>query len=195
MYKDNIEYIGHRLNDTVIRHKDGTPLRVRSVRLRVEGILVNTSYLNDDESFSTWMIGELDLSSPPLGYTSHNGVAMYVSRQPKRNDWRQGLRESNLHVANEHHVGRYDLGTYQPLVTSIVGVHKSYQTCKEMMDADGDNYYSIPFSRVFAYHRNGTIWYKGNIEVGGDVLGTPLLHDRYAWLQETLTQELEGNVL
>ena len=87
---DTAEYANSRLAETIVRIGD-VPIYVVCVRA---GMVVEYTILDsDDDSVHTCKLEELNLEPVPLGYFNTHKSAYYASRQPRRDDWRQGLRQ------------------------------------------------------------------------------------------------------
>jgi hypothetical protein len=106
---------------------------------------------------------DVDINPPKLGYSipeEEGANSFYVSRSPKRAEWRQGLRSSALCSART--MGGVMLNNNQ-IATIIVGKYPSLAECKDV---------SRSFHTIRAFHRDFAVCYKSttdryNIEYKG----------------------------
>lgn len=193
MYVNDPGYVDGRLRQTVVRLNTGAPVYVESVRAMEvgEGLMVFYKPINISSfgSMRRESIEELDLTSPPLGYTNYDGKSYFLSRYPMRRDWRQGLRRDNLASSTDGKGLRpYTFSSLLPLVIPIL---KSYPSYKETVERVEDIYTSCAFTRNFALDDRGRIWYKGREVVGKDKEGAPQLLEDFFWLEELLVEEMQ----
>jgi len=179
MYTDDQEYVTMRLQNTVVRDK------------KLE-ILVNIFHVGEGED-GLWALvckiggeevdrynlslSDLELSSPPLGNIDYNGHTYFVSRMPKRNDWRQGLRRDNLVYVQDGRLYNYNFDSLKMLNAPVYNRYKPYKKGRA-------------FSRNFSVDKEGALWYKCREIVGQDVDGVPVLSVKYEWLKEALEDAL-----
>ncbi len=185
MYSNNLRYTRLRLIDTVVRDKEaGRLVLVISIHRKERGSfeleVVGLGLDAADDSYCL-LIDELDLSSPPLGNVNTRGSSFYVSRLPKRNDWRQGLRKENLVFIHRGRMHRFE---FKSLDILRIPVYDKYPTYKESLKKGN------AFSRTFSLDTDGSLWYKGRERVGKDVDGAPILDEKHQWLKEALEDAL-----
>ena len=97
MYKEP-EYADSRLRGTIVRLGD-EPVFVDNV----DGEMICSVSTLEGLAPVRIHVDELNLMSPPLGFVNRNGKAVYISRKPMRQDWRQGVRTNSIitFVGNE----------------------------------------------------------------------------------------------
>lgn len=189
MYRDNPDYVAGRLRGTMVRYQ-GEPVIVGGCDRSIGGGLV--LYYTDLQGVrSDWTpIAQFNLVSPPLGYANTDGTAWYIARQPKRHDWRQGLRRENLCVISSSGQRGYDFGDLKPVAAAIKGEYPQYQ---EVLERVEDIYQSCAFSKNFSIDDTHKLWYKGSKLVGDIRHGAPQLSKRFRYLEEVLQEDI-GNV-
>lgn len=89
MYGNDYDYANGRLAGTIVRNGK-YPIRVHGVR--GDGICECATILRG--THKEIHLDDLDLSSPAMGFVPER--SSYLVRQPKREDWRQGLRSNNV---------------------------------------------------------------------------------------------------
>jgi len=185
MYKDDIDYTRMRLNNTVVRHNKGFLVLVKSIRFGKKGFEIVVDKLEGNlEGPLRVCVEELNLSSPPLGNVDYLGLSLYVSRVPKRNDWRQGLRSENLCYIHKGKTTAFRDLPYNILKMAIFNRYASYRCCSKVLEKK--EIQSMSFSRNFSLDIRHQLWYKNRMVVGGDDNGTPKLNAKYTWLKEAL---------
>ena len=185
---DDLEYAQGRLVGTVVRDGDGEPVYVGEVEIYDGSIEVCCTPLKDDKisdlSFNDFIdleycrensidINEVSLASPPLGYCNTRVGPVYVSRQPLRRDWRQGIARGNLNTR---------VFTFGELRKTILGEYPTFIWAAA-------NPLGGAWHRHFAV-KDGEIHYRG--EKVGLSSDSPTLIEGYEWLEEYLKESLEG---
>lgn len=100
-YSDDLEYARRRLQETLVRLGDGTPIRVMVIN-NTGGKFVCCYENLVTQSPSTCLIEELDLTPVPLGFFSYGERASaFCVRKPTRKPV-QGLSSCNIHIYNHH---------------------------------------------------------------------------------------------
>lgn len=110
---NEVEYAKTRLLETIVSYK-GLPVLVESID---SSGLVEFKYIKDLRE-SSCSLNELDINPLPLGYCNYNRYAFYLTRMPMRQDWKQGLRNRNILIADRG--ARFDF-PYEVLHSTIVG--------------------------------------------------------------------------
>jgi len=190
MYKDDRDYVNMRLQGTVVRDIRVKKLTVvSSVGYSEEGLNATCVGLSQKVEY-TVELSDLDLTSPPLGNIVFDGEVLYISRQPKRNDWRQGLRIQNLLYTRRGRTKRWeDNDWFLSLHVPIFNLYKSYRECVDLIDSGFSD--EAAFGRIFSLDKGKSLWYKQRMKVGKDKNGTPTLKKNFSWLQEALDDELK----
>jgi hypothetical protein len=185
----DLGYVENRLRGTVVRDTQGKAILINRIdTVKNKKIyfyarrLVNPS--NDWESVS---IDTLDLSSPPLGYTNYQDKCRFVTRVALRNDWRQGLRLTNITTIEQSQTRRPEF-KIESLVGPIECVYPTYQECVDRVE---DIFQAQAWSREFCIDERGGITFKGRFVVGEDRGGTPTLNPKFFWLTELLQKSVE----
>jgi len=194
MYEDNIDYVAMRLNGTVVRWKKEL-LYVNNIEWRGEYLYADGSVVSKEEAGGMEEAGtrldNLDLSSPVLGNTNLGGGAVYLHRQPMRNDWRQGLRRENLVIMAGGVLKPFGNIQLYALYQPIFNIYDSFANCHKRISAQRKKRVSIAFSRVFSIDKELNLWYKSREIVGSCGKGFPVLGRRYTWLKEVLDYDVE----
>lgn len=176
MYGKDWRYAATRLVGSIVRWKK-TPVTVQEVY--PDGTVVV-------ESIAKGAVGranmdDLNLKPVPLGFVNYEKQASYVSRVPKRRDWRQGLRVGNM----------TSFGIPQQIIPglalskTIKGIYPTYEsTLGRVRDRGG----SHAWHRHWAINEREEILYKHGVVVGKIERGRPLLSSKYEYLQEYLEE-------
>ena len=187
MYTDDANYVSGRLSGTLVRYgEDATPVIVTAVGNERGSIVLQYTSL-EGIRLGVDKINKFNLASPPLGYTNVDGSSFYLARQPKRHDWRQGIRRENLCILREGQECNYSFSSLSPVAIPLKGKYPSYS---EAVDRVEDLYSSCAFSKNFALDDRGRLWYKGMNVVGADNNSQPQLGQRYSYLEEALIEDL-----
>jgi hypothetical protein len=189
----SIEYVRGRLSATYVSHKKMGLCYIDEVTTRSgRNYYLHGSRLSDDEVFSGVSIGEFNLSSPPLGYSSDEGSAVFVSRIPLREDWKQGLRPNNLVISQRGTMTR----PRHHIKTLLKGCTlRNYPCFTEAVESVEDIYESRAFCPQFAVHSDGSVWYKENKPIGTvDTECRIKLDGKFFWMKEQLS-EIEKDIL
>jgi hypothetical protein len=169
-------YAATRLKECIVRLKDGTPVFVNGIaRKDVVGYALATPDVPLKNKLE-----DLDINPVPLGYTNTAFGAVYVTRIPMREDWRQGLRRINIRT-----IPVMDID-YECLDATIRGVYPTFKEAIKLADKRG----VAAFSRSFAVDKDKTIWYKGRWKVGKVDMFGHALDEKFTWLRESLDEEL-----
>jgi len=183
MYHDNRDYTAMRLNGTVVREiKNKRLVLIREIGYDVKGLVASVQTLIRGARQYIVHLDELNLASPKLGNITFEGRVYYVSRMPKRNDWRQGLRQENLVFVDRGRMHNYHLPSLKYLAAPIFRDYLRYEKCIERGGA---------FSRTFSLDPDLKLWYKCQKVVGQDVNGVPVLDEKFMWLKEALEDAVE----
>ena len=189
----SIEYVRGRLTGTYVTHTKMGLCHIDEVTTRNGGSYhLHGSRLSDDEVFSGVPIGEFNLSSPTLGYSSDEGSAVFVSRLPLREDWKQGLRGNNLVISQKGSMTRPRHNLKSLLKGCIL---RNYPCFYEAVESVEDIYESRPFCSQFAVHSSGEVWYKEKTPIGTlDTECRIKLDGKFFWMKEQLA-EIEKDIL
>lgn len=185
------EHADLRLGRTVIRVNQ-EPVYVSSIG---QGYNAEFRYLCSDKSSAVNDIREvkgIDLSPVPLGFCSLGGTAIYLFRRPSRRT-KQGLSHDSL----GSHVGRLpEIGSSsdmrKALGNTIIGRFPSQEAAFKIVSKNGG---SAPIHRNWAVQASPgdtSLLYKfhGNVGVWNNTAKRFTLHEEYAYLQETLDEEI-----
>lgn len=91
MYGTDYRYAATRLNETIVR-RNNQPVLVRNVS--GDGMVDYYNILDGERG--SCRLEDLDVRPMPLGYVNKAKKAYYMTRVPKRSDWRQGVRANNV---------------------------------------------------------------------------------------------------
>jgi hypothetical protein len=190
----NIGYVRTRLNGTIVRERrTGVPVYVEDCETgRGNNPHVSYRVLEKEGAkrggVKSCPITDLALDSPPLGYTNLQDTAQYVTRMSVRNDWRQGLRTSNLGVIVEGRSRPFREG-YSTLITPITNTYPTYAECVNRVE---DIFSRQAWCRTMAINSLGRIIFKERYPIGEDNGNGPVLYRRFYWLVELLNQSIRG---
>lgn len=169
------DYAQTRLRESIVR-MGALPILIS----RVEGDSVLYTDLKKGRA-SVARLVDIDINPVPLGYANTRYGAVYVTRTPKREDWRQGLRAESIRTIPHVPVG------YGDLHDVIIGNYPTRADCvRTLMDGIVP---SMAFSRSFAMTRTNDLLYKGKWTVGKVDQFDVELDQRYDWLHETVLEE------
>lgn len=192
-YKD-VGYASERLSGSIVRH-EGIPVYVDGINEDGEAAIRK---LASDKGFYYVPYDELDLTPVPLGNINVNGSVMFAKRMPKRRDWRQGLRENNLHSEVVHGDEQRVRATCTDLLNTILGIFPSIKTCIESVEcreAEG-----MAFSRQFSVGRKEaegySLTYRVNNRIGWASIApdgniNTKLRPEFEYLKEYLQESLK----
>lgn len=178
------EYAATRLNETIVR-LNGVPIMV--TRVDEDGTVVGY-YLNSLRSLVT-TLNEIDINPVDLGYCNREvGEAIYLTRAPMREDWRQGLRHNTLRTSDGR---RADYITLSELGRTIEGSFPTMMVALGRVMSKAIN--SLAFSRDWAFNNqaDGDVIanYKGmSVGLVDPRSLTITLAPRFNWLNETLEE-------
>ncbi len=178
---DTAEYANTRLSGTIVRLTNGTPIVVHQVR---DKFIVEYSKLEDKEGeLKKCPLSQVDLEPVPLGFVNRQGGATYLSRQPKRDDWRQGLRDNTINQQPQRARKLY----YAEIHEAIVGCKMNVTDAVRMSLANKN---MVAFHRYWAVDRDRLMhkWYTvGVITEQGDVTFT----EKYKYLESRYAEDVK----
>lgn len=182
MYGNDAGYAGTRLDQTVVRLKNGTPVFIH----RVGGVknvyyCKLSKYNGDRDRWDKCKLDDLDLTPVKLGYVNLEGFdAGYCVRVPKRNDWRQGMRRANIKFLT----GMLREVSYREFNDTIIGKYPSFKESSKRSAETG---------RTIAWHRNWAVGIGDHLMHKGKMVGRiredkPVLAEKFNWLEESLEE-------
>lgn len=193
------QYAGGRMAGTIVMHGE-TPVEVRTGLLghvdaarheraggpiKAKGKLKAPIYVRDLKTNTDYMtcISELIPEVPELGYVNYQGVASYLVRLPKRRDWRQGIRYSNLRCVQGLDL---NLIPYSSMCDTLTNVYPTFEKCLNSFKRS-KTLKSIAWHRDWAVSRAGEIYFQGEA-VGTLNEGRVVLYNECKFLQESLDE-------
>ena len=178
---DDIVYARSRLLETVVMYQD--------IPVVVDDIQGDNAYLRrlgeGEPIFAS--VKDLNINPVKLGYLNDGHRALYLTRTPMREDWRQGLRSRSIRAIG------YDGLHYEPAPVSlkhtILGIYPMLSECISFVKIGIME--SMAFSRNFAVKGDNILTYKGKWDVG-TITDTKdyTLSPKFDWVRETLDEEL-----
>lgn len=178
---DTYEYAHSRLVDTIVR-KDGKPIYVVSVR---EGMVVTYHEIGVDGE-KRCKLEEIDIEPVPLGFFNTPRGAIYASRQPRRDDWRQGLRQTSINLKPPRVTYRWSVNDMAEAIRGVsMDIKDAYKESEKTSRM-------IAFHRYWAVH-NGYLHHKWNLVGTIDKDGTPTFYDKYAYLLSRFMEDCCAN--
>lgn len=183
---DTVDYAKQKLVGTVVRLNNGEPIRILDV---VDKMLVVFVKCPDEEQAKTTDFKNIDISSPPLGFINTKKGAFFISRIPKRNDWRQGVRSENCSKVAVSALGGGRLTTNE-IMAAIVGP-KEQPFWKATEEAKGLCGLSLAIHRHWAI-TNLNIYYKWD-KVGSynTTTGEISFNKDYAYLESRFYEDCQ----
>lgn len=195
---DTAEYTNSRLQNTIVRRlEDNEPIfvlkatedRNRGIKLHYD-LLSNVKYNDRHKGVATIYLKDVNISSPKLGFSQTNYGCSYTARRPIRNDYRQGLRNSNWSVfwgqprrfISDAALRKTIIGQYPPIELAI--------------DESCNNDMAVAFSRDFAVHKFDGIshvFYKFSDCVGEFINGRINLKDEFVFLNEAFERSVNND--
>ena len=174
MQYDTGEYANSRLAGTIVK-VDGEAVCVDTVNDDMECLV---EFIDSGE-LRTVPLNGLDLSPIKLGYVNTIGNCVYMQRIPRRDDWRQGLRDNNV--------------TYGGLLRSgVVQILKgTYPSLDEAAKRSEEEEYRVAFSKEFCIDYVGNLRYKGRPSVGKYKDGEVVLKKNFLHLEQVLGEVLK----
>lgn len=182
MYQGDWRYARTRLNGSIVSLKQ-TPVYVMDVGLRGAQCIEMTS---GREVFCE--LDSLDVSPIKLGFLNTPNGITYMSRVPKRNDWRQGLRRGNTgftYNPNLLSIDPEDRVFSRSLRDVIKGKYPQFRSALTYVKDKGQ---SRAFHRHWAVDKNLNVLYRGGNRVGSVVGGKPVLKGKFSYLSEYLEE-------
>lgn len=129
---------------------------------------------------------DLDLCPFSLGYANFGDVALYVSRQPMRRDWKQGLRVENIVVtANGETTTRFRVrssGFYSMFMNEYPSFKKALEKSKALGSCAWHKHWCVTAGQIVCY-KHGEV-------VGSIVKGSVVLDKGFEYLKESLQESL-----
>jgi hypothetical protein len=171
---DDAEYARSRLLTTYVRYKQ-TVVKVLDIN---EDMTCDVQNLKTGRMMRT-SVEKLNLKSMPLGYVNFNRNCGYLSRIPKRHDWRQGIRAANVSSRELINKG---------LVNTVYNIYPNFYAALEEVSTGRCN--TLAFSREFCINREFSIFYKTMGLVGKVVDKKPVLHKNFFFLDEALQEAI-----
>ena len=176
---DTWEYANSRLHSTIVR-KAGVPIYVKEVGPNMS--VRYTPLCSEDNKDKFCKVKDLCIEPVPLGFCNTPVGATYLSRQPRRDDWRQGLRDISInkqpHIAwNIQHAN---------ILEAINGVSKPLK--EAMSESAARKGVMVAFHRYWAvqdtalYHK----WFKVGV-INSD--GRPEFTSRYEYLESRFVED------
>lgn len=183
---DTVEYARSRLVETIIR-LGNIPVMINQVSGEDDNIILHyESLLNPSNDQAP--LSQFNLDPVPLGYVNYKARASYLSRSPMRRDWRQGARMINI-VDND---GFSPRGMpYRVIAQTMMGSFPKWKNCLETIASK--DIVSVAFHRDFCVQKNGTITYKGLVDVAETNMengGVHIFANR-SWATEALDEAME----
>lgn len=153
---DDVAYAQSRLLETFVRDEFGFLFYVTKVYQEDYNNEIICSGLSilDQDSRIICPLKKINLKPPPLGYVNHDNRCSYVSRIPKRDCWRQGIRNRNMNGLMLFN-SLFDIG--KELTNTTLNIFPSFQESLEKVNSD---FLQSAFSSKFCINNKNTILYK-----------------------------------
>lgn len=185
MYGEDWNYAKTRLEGTWVRH-DKAPVFINVIEGK-DRCLVAPMTKTGEFGHEYWTdLDNLDLCPFTLGYVNVGDLTLYVSRQPMRRDWKQGLRVENIVVTiNGETTTRFRFrskGFYDMFMGDYPSFKKALENSKSLGSCAWARHWSVTAGQVVRY-KHGEI--VGHIEKGSVVLDKG-----FEYLKESLQESL-----
>lgn len=180
---DDAEYANTRLAGTVVKLKTNL---IFVDRVSVRGDVNVARYFPINMMGGELMqcrLDEIDTTPINLGYVDLDHGAMFITRAPMRQDWRQGLRLNNLRNSSGQQINI----SLDKLLQPHTNRYPSLEVAATQARRVG---VSRAFSRDFAVSAEGQLIHKGRAVCGQVDGGMPTLLPRFNFLAESLQESL-----
>lgn len=187
MYGKDYRYANTRLQGTIVRRK-GTNKPLRVIGVVRDGTAHCSTVLRGLER--QVHLDELDCTSPELGFVNTDKECFYMARVPKREDWRQGLRENNVTILDKPVRPRE-----KDIYHAIADTYPTFDKCVQFVQEEGG---------TMAFHKDWAVRFKAEticlvykyFGVVGEVddAGNILLRDGYKELQQSCEEAIHEGV-
>lgn len=199
-YPGDTEYAATRLNETVVMY-GGNPVEVRRIftagrmdalpayyeefgkplpKKRLARPVAIVNLLSGDRDIVE--LDKLDVNPVPLGYVNYQRIASYITRMPRRGDYRQGMRYGNIRSVSGLPADRIP---YSSIAKCIINDFPTFQQVQEMMKAKLGK--SMAWHREWCLHVDGSVSHEGEV-VGRLLEGRVALEHEKKYLQEALDE-------
>lgn len=173
----DVDYAQKRLSHTTVFLKNGGLFWIENVKI-LGGSLVFSGV--KDRALAEFKSEDLDMTPLQMGYTIVENYSTFLSRNPARSGYKQGLSFSTLSLS---HGRRGDLRYYN-LEMPALNKYGSFQDAVRLAPTSS---YDIPFSRMFAVSNKLELIYRGMAVVG--IVNSSkdcVLKPSFAYLQQHL---------
>lgn len=177
---DNAAYARSRLNDTVVLYRK-IPVYVLNVREDLRAVVMPIHKPAQEQMLVP--IRSLNVLDLQLGFHNLDNRAVYLSRRPMRDDWRQGLRENNV-FSNGIPISHGDIGR------ALMHDYPTLEESVELVSAGAKQ--SMAWCKEFCVSAGGVLTWKYR-PVGDFQKGVFTLSKRYEFLQPSLKENLNEN--
>lgn len=188
IYED-VDYACSRLNGSVVRLQDGTPVEVVSVRGRDRVTCFKWLYSGVNREI-TVTLQDLNIDPVPLGMVNNpNGRVGYASRRPTRH-YKQGLNSHNFYLPRM----RLLHSSYEVAAT----IRRKFPNLETAVDLlENEEVQEVAFCPEFYLSKsdggiviNNYRGVVGDLRVGRTGVYNPQLHQKYQYLQEEMESYL-----
>ena len=183
MYGDDFGYADTRLRDTIVRHRN-TPVWVRGVG---PGMMTVIEYLLTGRRTEV-PLDTLDLEPVPLGYVQVGDRYVYLTRVPKRDDWRQGLRHNTMRLVDQGPMSVKQLPN-DSMARCIRNDYPNFEEAKQELNLGRE---VVAWCREWAISP-WAVYHKGR-EVGERPNGEIRLFQDKNYLQESLEDAINAGI-
>lgn len=191
MYGNDYRYAATRLDDTIARLVDGTPIYIQHIDAAGNVIYFDVEAIG----IGAAKITRMDAINPepvPLGYMNAKSGCTYLSRMPVRK-WKQGLRlNENCNSTN----GGLNNPDYVALAKTIRGEYPKFNDVVKAVAKGANPFKGAKNALMKAWHRvwaydagTGAVHYRGEV-VGNVVDGQVRLAPSFKYLQECLMESV-----
>ncbi len=182
-YADDIDYAAKRLNGTVVRKLDGSPLYIGRTAPGGNSLLhTSTNFVTGEDEVVAHE--DLDLEPIPLGYINLGKDMTFVMRKPMRRDYHQGFCHNNIATCGRISPLSVELRT---LVQPVLKRYPTFSQCLAAISSKS----AIAFSRDFGFTRHNVLHFRGH-PVGKVEAGVAVLNNDKFFLQQHLDEALTG---
>lgn len=180
MYGKDYGYAESRLCGSILRTLGGKCIIVHNV----DGDCVEAEHIISGEQLNI-TLEDINYKPLPLGFVNHGVNTSYLSRKPKRDDWKQGMRRSNTAVTFS--LDNTSDVSYKDVCRSVENGFPSFSECLSLLSGDTN---SVSWHRHWAIDSSFNIYYKSLGVVGKYYSGELTLSHKYDYLNTYLQRSL-----
>lgn len=192
MYGNDYRYAATRLDDTIARLMDGTPVYIQHVNVDGSVVYFDVEGLMRGDGPKATKLENINAEPVSLGYMNAKTGCTYLSRVPVRR-WKQGLRLNENCTSSNGGLNQPD---YEALAKTIRGQYPKFSEVVKATGKVNNPFKGVKNSLMKAWHRfwaydagTSEVHYRGEV-VGKVVDGHVNLNPSFKYLQECLMESV-----